>query len=58
MELRRILLGKTFLFLLAALVCLNGFFFLWQQADFSGDFHTITMCHLQVQKKQVVGLVL
>ena len=40
MELRRILLGKTFLFLLAALVVLNGFFFLWQQADFSGDFRS------------------
>ena len=37
MEARRILLGKTFLFLLAALVCLNAFFFLWQQADYSGD---------------------
>lgn len=38
MEFRRILLGKTFLFLLAALVLLNGFFFLYRQTDFSGSF--------------------
>ena len=57
MELRRILLGKTFLFLLAALVCLNGFFFLWQQADFSGDFRTFPeMYHTVVEECKVSGL--
>ncbi len=57
MELRRILLGKTFLFLLAALVCLNGFFFLWQQADFSGDFRSYPeMYHTVVEECKVSGL--
>lgn len=57
MELRRILLGKTFLFLLAALVCLNGFFFLWQQADFSGDFQSYPeMYHTVVEECKVSGL--
>lgn len=37
-EFRRILLGKTFLGALAALICLNCFFFLYQQTDFSGSF--------------------
>ena len=57
MELRRILLGKTFLFLLAALVCLNGFFFLWLQADFSGDFRSYPeMYHTVVEECKISGL--
>ncbi len=57
MELRRILLGKTFLFLLAALVCLNGFFFLWQQADYSGDFCSFPeMYHTVVEECKTAGI--
>lgn len=38
MELRRVLLNKTFLAVLAALVLLNCFFFIYQQSDGQGDF--------------------
>ena len=57
MEFRRILLGKTFLFLLIAMVCLNAFFFLWQQADHSGDFRSFPeMYHTVVEECKVSGL--
>lgn len=57
MEFRRILLGKTFLFLLIALVCLNAFFFLWQQADYSGDFRSLPeMYHRVVEECRVTGI--
>lgn len=36
MEFKRILLGKSFLFFLIALVFLNCFFFLYQQRDYNG----------------------
>ena len=38
MEIRRVLLNKTFLAVLAALVTLNCFFFIYQQSDGQGDF--------------------
>ena len=38
MEIRRVLLGKTFLATLAALLLLSSFFFLYQQADARGDY--------------------
>lgn len=38
MEIRRVLLNKTFLAVLAALVALNCFFFVYQQSDGQGDF--------------------
>lgn len=38
MEIRRVLLNKTFLAVLAALVALNCFFFIYQQSDGQGDF--------------------
>lgn len=38
MELRRVLLNKTFLAVQAALVLLNCFFFIYQQSDGQGDF--------------------
>ena len=38
MELRRVLLNKTFHAVLAALVTLNCFFFIYQQSDGQGDF--------------------
>ena len=57
MEFRRILLGKTFLFLLIALVCLNAFFFLWQQADYSGDFRSFPeMYHTVVEECKESGI--
>lgn len=57
MEFRRILLGKTFLFLLIALVCLNAFFFLWQQADYSGDFRSFPeMYHTVVEEVKAEGI--
>ena len=38
MEIRRVLLNKTFLAVLVALVALNCFFFIYQQSDGQGDF--------------------
>ncbi len=38
METRRVLLNKTFLAVLAALIALNCFFFIYQQSDGQGDF--------------------
>ena len=38
MEIRRVLLNKTFLAVLVALVTLNCFFFIYQQSDGQGDF--------------------
>ena len=37
-EIRRVLLNKTFLAVLVALVALNCFFFIYQQSDGQGDF--------------------
>ena len=57
MDFRRILLGKTFLFLLTALVCMNVFFFLWQQADKAGDFRSFPeMYHTVVEECKVAGI--
>lgn len=51
MESRRVLLNRSFLAILAALVVLNCFFFIYQQSDRQEDFRTYgTAYHRQIQE--------